>query len=73
MPNSVNLVDYFNSVELLAEKFLEIYFGGQPTVYPIDPFRMLADLNIPFTFRDFKNYEGVYIAADAACSPRRYP
>jgi Zn-dependent peptidase ImmA (M78 family) len=66
MPNNVNLADYFNSAELLAEKFLEIYFREQPTVYPIDPFRMLADLDIPFTFRDFKNYEGVYIAADAA-------
>jgi Zn-dependent peptidase ImmA (M78 family) len=33
-------------------------------VYPIDPFEILMELDIPFVFRDFKKYEGVYIAAE---------
>jgi Zn-dependent peptidase ImmA (M78 family)/fido (protein-threonine AMPylation protein) len=64
MLNRVNLAGV-NSAELLAEKFLALYFEGKPMVYPLDPFAILKKLDIPFTFRNFVNYEGVYIAAES--------
>ena len=47
--------------EELSDIFLKEYFGEDKTVYPINPFQMLTDLGIPFTFRVFDKYEGVYI------------
>jgi Zn-dependent peptidase ImmA (M78 family)/fido (protein-threonine AMPylation protein) len=51
--------------EELSDIFLKEYFGKNETVYPINPFQMLTDLGIPFTFRSFKKYEGVYIPAES--------
>lgn len=45
----------------LAQAFLNDYFKDKQTTYPINPFQMLTDLGVPFVFRSFKNYEGVYI------------
>ena len=36
--------EYFNSPETLADKFLEYCFCGKPAVYPIDPFRVLKEM-----------------------------
>lgn len=55
---------YFSSPEILADKFLEYCFYGKPAVYPIDPFMVLKEMDIPFVFRDFKMYEGVYLAPE---------
>ena len=52
---------YFGSSEILANKFLKLYFNGKKPSFPIDPFRMLSDFGIPFAFRDLKKLEGVYI------------
>lgn len=52
---------YYGSPELLAKKFLELYFNGDKPSFPIDSFKMLSDLGIPFTFRDLKKLEGVYL------------
>jgi hypothetical protein len=48
---------YFSSPEILASKFLEYCFREKPAVYPINPFRVLKEMDIPFVFRDFKMYE----------------
>jgi hypothetical protein len=61
---SFDFSPYFNSPETLAKIFLETYFEGKKPVYPIDPFKILQDLGVPFVFRDFKKYEGVYIALE---------
>lgn len=49
------------SAEKLANIFLNDYYGKDNIVFPINPFQILTDLGIPFVFRPFKNYEGVYI------------
>lgn len=49
--------------ETLAQRFLKLYFASKQTVYPINPFQVLTDLGIPFVFRPFEKYEGVYISA----------
>ena len=60
------MLDYENlsnngiSAEELANIFLKDYYGNNIS-FPIDPFRVLKDLNILFIFRPFKKYEGVYI------------
>lgn len=49
------------SAERLADTFLKEYYGTNKIPFPINPFQMLTDLEIPFVFRPFKKYEGVYI------------
>ena len=49
------------SAERLANIFLNDYYGETGITFPVNPFQMLTDLGIPFVFRPFKNYEGVYI------------
>lgn len=64
MSNLPDFSSYLNSAETLADRFQKFYFHGQSVVYPIDPFKVLTKLDIPFVFRDFKKYEGVYLAAE---------
>lgn len=59
MSNLPDFSVFVNSAETLAEQFQYFYFQGRPMVYPIDPFEILMELDIPFVFRDFKKYEGV--------------
>lgn len=49
--------------EALAQEFLQEYFYQEQTVIPINPFQMLTDHGVPFVFRSFEKYEGVYIPA----------
>lgn len=49
--------------ETLAQHFLKDYFADKAIEFPINPFQMLSDLNVPFILRPFKNYEGIYIPA----------
>ncbi len=49
------------SAETLAQYFLRGYYAGKIIEYPINPFQILTDLGVPFTFRPFKKYEGIYI------------
>lgn len=53
------------SPRLLAQAFLSEYFSSRALVYPINPFQMLTDLEIPFVFRAFedKKLEGMYLPA----------
>ena len=55
---------YFTSAEQLSIKLLEAFFNGTSAVYPINPFQIMKEMDIPFVFRDFKMYEGVYLAPD---------
>ena len=52
------------SADQLALTFFKEYFKDSEPVFPINPFRMLTDLGVPFILRPFKNYDGVYIPAE---------
>jgi len=49
----------------LAQAALAEHFAGKQVIYPIDPFQMLTEYNVPFVFRDFssKKCEGIYLPA----------
>ena len=49
------------SPEVLAEAFIADYFKGKAPSIPVNPFQILRDLGIAFSFRNFSSYEGVYI------------
>lgn len=49
------------TAEELARVFLNDYLKESELLFPINPFQMLKDLNIPFVFRPFKSFEGIYI------------
>jgi len=65
MFNEFDFFPYFNSAEILANKFLKLYFDGKKPSFPIDPFRMLSDSGVPFSFRDLKKLEGVYMPPES--------
>lgn len=48
----------------LAEAFLSDYAGGVELAYPLNPFQMLRDMGVAFSFRPFRSYEGVYIPSE---------
>ena len=52
------------SADELAAYFLKEYFVDKELVFPINPFQMLTDLQVPFIMRPFKKYEGIYIPAE---------
>ncbi|MCH5257298.1 MAG: ImmA/IrrE family metallo-endopeptidase [Lachnospiraceae bacterium] len=52
------------SADDLAAIFLKEYFAEKELVFPINPFQMLTDLQVPFIMRPFKKYEGIYIPAE---------
>ncbi|NLT09665.1 MAG: ImmA/IrrE family metallo-endopeptidase [Ruminococcus sp.] len=52
------------SADRLASTFFKEYFKNSTPTFPINPFQMLTDLGIPFLFRPFKKYDGVYIPAE---------
>lgn len=51
------------SAESLAQFFLKDYFADKAIEFPLNPFQMLTDLGIPFIFRPFNKYEGIYVPA----------
>ena len=52
------------SAEELASLFLKEYFADKELVFPVNPFQILTDLQVPFIMRPFKKYEGIYIPAE---------
>lgn len=50
----------------LASVFLNEYYEGKPPALPVNPFKILKDMGILFSFRTFRTYEGVYIPAEDA-------
>ena len=63
------MIDFFRqkrgygSAEEMAQSYLKEYFENREIVFPINPFRMLLDAGIIFSFRNFKKVEGIYIPA----------
>lgn len=51
------------SAKELAQLFLKDYFKDKEIVYPVNPFKILKDLNVNISFRDFSKAEGIYIPA----------
>ncbi len=51
--------------EELATAFRCSYFANRPITYPVNPFQMLRDTGVVFSFRPFSGYEGVYIPSDS--------
>ena len=47
----------------LAAAFRREYFADRPETFPVNPFQMLRDEGVRFSFRPFGGYEGVYIPA----------
>jgi Zn-dependent peptidase ImmA (M78 family)/fido (protein-threonine AMPylation protein) len=47
--------------EKLANVFLKEYFLDREIIFPINPFQMLREMGVMFTFRPFNKYEGIYI------------
>lgn len=47
--------------EKLAFVFLREYFSDREMIFPINPFQMLREMGVMFTFRPFNKYEGIYI------------
>lgn len=54
-----------NNPRQLAQLFLKDYYKKNEIVYPINPFQILKDLKICFTFLNFSKAEGVYIPAES--------
>lgn len=55
----------FSDAESMAAAFLAAYFGKKEISFPISPFKMLNDMEVPFVLRGFKKLEGVYIPAQS--------
>ena len=49
--------------EKLANVFLKEYFSDKEVIFPLNPFQMLKEMGVLFTFRPFSKYEGIYIPA----------
>lgn len=54
----------FSTPEEMASNYLKMYFQGREIIYPINPFQMLKDEDIVFSFRPFDKLEGVYLPAE---------
>lgn len=52
------------SPEELANKFLQLYYDGVSPSIPIDPFKIMRDLNMVYQFMDFEELEGIYLVPD---------
>ena len=53
----------YTDPEKMAADYLVNYYGNQKIDFPINPFQMLKDEGVLFSFMDFKKLEGVYIPA----------
>lgn len=78
MINVFNFLPYTNSPEVLADKVLNVFFGGKVPSFPIDPFKIIHAMGVFYQFKDFEELEGIYLVPedDAAslssklnCSP----
>lgn len=55
----------YTDPEKMAADYLVKYYGNQKIEFPINPFQMLKDEGVLFSFMDFKKLEGVYIPASS--------
>ena len=56
--------EFFSSPELLANAILEQYRNEIGSIeYPINPFKILKNLDVKLVIRNFKDLEGLYIPA----------
>lgn len=51
---------YRFDAEGLAKEFSKTYFSSHERQFPINPFQVLSDLNIPFVFRNLDKLEGAF-------------
>lgn len=51
--------------EQLAETFIADYYDGAAPSIPVNPFQILRDMGVAFSFRNFSNYEGIYIPSES--------
>ena len=58
-------VKKYTDPEKMADDYLVKYYGNQKIEFPINPFQMLKDEGVLFSFMDFKKLEGVYIPASS--------
>ena len=54
------------SPQVLAQAVLNAYYRGKEISFPINPFQMLTDYGVPFSFRPMKKCEGFYFPAQSA-------
>lgn len=50
--------------EKLANLFLDEYYGDSQIEFPVNPFEMIKNLGIVFSFKPFEKYEGIYVPAE---------
>ena len=50
----------FTDPEEMASTYLEEYFGSEKIEYPINPFQMLKDEGVLFSFMKSDNLEGIF-------------
>ena len=50
--------------EQLAGAFLREYYKDATPAIPVNPFQILRDMGVAFSFRNFVSYEGVYISLE---------
>ncbi len=55
----------FSSAEKMAAAYLAHYFGNKKIEYPINPFQMLKDEGVLFSFMKSHGLEGVYVPASS--------
>ena len=51
---------YRFDAEGLAEEFSKNHFSSHERQFPINPFQVLSDLNVPFVFRNLDKLEGAF-------------
>lgn len=55
---------YQFDAEGLAAEFSRIYYSSHEKSFPINPFWVLSELNIPFVFRNLDNLEGAFFTEE---------
>lgn len=55
----------FSDPEKMAAAYLAQYYGNTKIEYPINPFQMLKDEGVLFSFMKSDNLEGAYIPASS--------
>lgn len=63
MTDFLTQAKFYTDPEMMAQGYLRMYFADSLPSYPLNPFQMLKDAGIIFSFRNFKKLEGVYIPA----------
>ena len=48
----------------LADKLVNEYFSGKVPSFPLNPFKMMRNIDIVFQFMEFKDLEGIYIVPE---------